>query len=98
MSEPQSLSLEAGECATLTPGSSRFKGVYQQMLPRSADHVRELLSFTGAAAEDLDAKDAETRANARNLTYQAFNAYVHGDNAASLAHMKPAFDRYLEIH
>jgi hypothetical protein len=119
MSEGQSISLEPGECVTLAPESSRLKGVYKQVRPRSADEVRELLSLTGAAAEaaqksriccgpdrppaatpaaeDLDDKDDEKRANARGLTYQAFRAYVHGDNPAALAHLKPAFDRYLEL-
>jgi hypothetical protein len=51
MSEPPSISLEAGECVTLSPESSRFAGVYQQITPRSADEVRELLGLSGAAVE-----------------------------------------------
>jgi hypothetical protein len=51
-----------------------------------------------AAAEDLDDKDDERRAIARGLTYQAFRAYVHGDNPAAFTHLKPAFDRYLELN
>src|SRR5438876_870563 len=119
MPKAQSLSLEAGECVTLAPDSPRFKQFYQQVRPRSADEVRELLALSPeatkalhdsgicesashpaatAAPEDLDADDAETRANARGITYQAFNAYVYGTNPAALAHMKPAFDRYLELN
>lgn len=48
-------------------------------------------------ADDLDAQDDETRANARSLTYQAFKSYVYGADPASLAHLKPAFDRFLEV-
>jgi hypothetical protein len=119
MSEPPSISLEPGECVTLSPESSRFKGVYQQITPRSADEVRELLGLTGAAAEavaksrtcclpgsglvatpaaeDLEAKDAETRVNARRRTYDAFYAYVYGSDTSSLVQLKPAFDRYLGV-
>jgi hypothetical protein len=119
MSEPPSISLEAGECVTLSPESSRFKEVYKQITPRSAEEVRELLGLTGAAADavaksrmcclpgaslaatpsadDLDAKDAETRFDARRRTYDAFNAYVHGGDTASLVQMKPAFDRFLAV-
>ena len=50
-----------------------------------------------AVAEDLDHQDPEIRAAARSATYQAFNAYVHSPNPAAMAHMVPAFDRYLDI-
>jgi hypothetical protein len=120
MGEAISLSLEADERVTLAPDSPRFKGVYQQVQPRSADQVRELLGFSDtvaeglaksrarfgperlpaatAAAENLDAKDMATRAQARGVTHEAFRAFVRGSNVDALAHMKPAFDRYLEIN
>lgn len=49
------------------------------------------------AAEDLDAEDAAVRANARQATYEAFNAYVHGGAAAASDHLAPLFDRYLDL-
>lgn len=51
-----------------------------------------------AAAEDLDDADPQVRAAARSTTYQAFNAYVHGANPQAVAHMIPAFNRYLDIN
>src|SRR6266542_6113442 len=96
----QSITLEEGECLTLSPDSARYRKVYQQAHPRSADEVRELLGLSPeatkgaqeagvccqpgsapaatAAAEDLDAEDEDVRANARALTYRAFNAFVYG--------------------
>lgn len=56
------------------------------------------LPASTAAAEDLDHKDPEIRALARSTTYQAFNAYVYGANPAAVAHMVPAFNRYLDIN
>lgn len=50
-----------------------------------------------AAAQDLDHEDPAIRMAARSATYQAFNAYVRSANPASMAHMVPAFDRYLDI-
>src|SRR6266478_5470486 len=51
MSEVQSLTLEPGECVTLSPDSSRFKQIYQQVYPRSADEVRDSLSLSTDAFE-----------------------------------------------
>lgn len=115
-----SLTVDIGECMTLSPESGRFKDVYTRINPRSAEEVRKLLGLTPeaaqalhesgmccmpltvpastAAAEDLDDKDPEVRALARSTTYQAFNAYVHGANPAAVAHMVPAFNRYLDIN
>jgi hypothetical protein len=120
MGEALSITLEADERATLAPDSARFKGVYQQLQPRSADQVRELLGFSDTAAEaltrsqarfsplrlpsaiaapeNLESKDLATRAQARSVTHEAFRAFVHGGNVDALIHMKPAFDRYLELN
>lgn len=51
-----------------------------------------------ADPEDLESDDPEIRANARRLTYQAFNAYVHGSAPGKVAHLIPAFDRYLDVN
>lgn len=50
-----------------------------------------------ASLDELDAQDPAVRSNARQLTYQAFNAYVYGGAAGSSDHLLPMFDKYLEI-
>ena len=117
--EAQPLSLDSGECTTLSPDGGRFQKAFRRVNPRSAAEVRGLLGLTPEAAkalhesgqccmpnampastpaaEDLDHQDPEIRAAARSATYQAFNAYVRSPNPAAMAHMVPAFDRYLDI-
>lgn len=51
-----------------------------------------------ADAADLGSDDPEIRAAARQATYAAFNAYVHGTAPESLAYLTPVFDRYLDIN
>ena len=51
-----------------------------------------------ASAEDLSADDPQVRADARRLTYQAFNAYVYGGSPSRVAHLEPVFDQYLAIN
>ena len=51
-----------------------------------------------AAADDLESEDPETRAMARRVTYQAFNAFVYGSSPSRVAHLEPAFDRYLAVN
>lgn len=119
MDETKSLNVGEGECLVLSPESPRFKDLYTQVRPRTADEVKALLGLSpetekaareqgvccahAAApaatvpAEDLDHQDAAVRTQARTLTYQAFNAYVHGTNSGTLAQMKPAFSRFLDI-
>ncbi|HVJ44147.1 MAG TPA: hypothetical protein VM639_21770 [Dongiaceae bacterium] len=53
MSEAQSLTLESGECVTLSPDSSRFKQAYQQIYPRNADEVRAALGLSDDALESV---------------------------------------------
>jgi len=53
MSEAQSLTLEPGECVTLSPDSSRFKKAYQQLYPRNADEVRAALALSDDALESV---------------------------------------------
>ena len=55
MTEAQSLKLEADECATLSPESGRFRSVYQQVQPRSAKEVRELLGLSPEATSAVHA-------------------------------------------
>jgi hypothetical protein len=47
----QSLTLEENESITLSPDSARFKDVYQQVHPRSASDVRDMLGLQGRALE-----------------------------------------------
>lgn len=55
MTEAQSLKLDADECATLSPESGRFRSVYQQVQPRSAKEVRELLGLSPEATSAVHA-------------------------------------------
>jgi hypothetical protein len=48
-------------------------------------------------AEELDSPDDAVRARAWDITYKALNNYVYSANPASLAQMKPAIERFLEI-
>ncbi len=120
MNEAQSLHVEEKECITLSPESERFRGAYQQVQPRSAAEVREILGVSAEGIKairesgvccagpkppvvsvdpaDLESEDPEIRAVARQATYAAFNAYVHGNAPASLEYLAPAFDRYLHLN
>ena len=119
MASVTDLRVEEGECATLAPGSQRFKDVYRQERPRNAADVRKILGLSDdslkplheagaccvpsrrpaaiASMEDLDAADPAVRSNARQLTYQAFDAYVYGGASRSSDHLVPMFDKYLEL-
>lgn len=49
----QSLILEPNESVTLSPNSARFSQSYQQIIPRAASEVRDILGLSGNALDAI---------------------------------------------
>jgi len=54
MAEYPDLKVEEGDCTTLSPNSERFKGAFEQIRPRTAAQVREILGFSSEAAAAVE--------------------------------------------
>ena len=98
MSEDQSLTLEPGECMTLSPDSSRFKKVYQQLSPRSADDVRAALGLSDHALESAHKAGicgCGTQLPAATVAAEDLDSSDETTRAAALSLTHRAFGNYV---